>query len=1027
MFLNKPKFYIIITMDDNFILLSRAIKENKWLNIEYKNSKEEITNYRIYILDINPKTKKASCYIFNDAKSFDSIKGYIDLTKIISASVLDMTGGDYKTNQALIKKIEGNPLDFAFLKFSNFNRNVLRYYEECYELDNDPYIDSKVLIEGLDHESFKKSGYVKLNEIQEKTVLRLIKRSNKNNKLNSLEYIVFALLSYEIRSKTYLVAYKNILFNPDTKVLYLDNEIRFNNTLLINGMRNSLFEILEDDVDNFINLYLKDPFEGTNFLDAHLENRGITNTLPDFIILKRNVNIHLDKVFNGIEEEYLSNSLYAPLKAFFGSLSKANYRRSKEPSIVIYDDRVNINQIDVVYNAMKYPVTYVQGPPGTGKTQTILNVVVSALFNSKTILITSDNNKPIDGILEKLHFVYKDTTYNFPFLRLGNMEDVKNAITTIKNLYNIKTRQKPIENLLLKIKDTNNEKNKDLVEKIHQNNEKEELGDIIKTYLNLYNIAPDSKFGNLLKETIDEYKSKYESINSVTNEDIENLYLKASDDLKMKEYFYFKSLQYINNLHKPKYEELIDICNQEDLDKAAIELNKYISNSDNLKLLTDAFPIILTTTSSSYRLGDGKFKFDLVVIDEASQCNVCRSLIPISKAKNLLLLGDPRQLKPVIVLDERLNKTLMKKYHVHEEYSYSSNSILNLMLNVDSVSKFIFLQYHYRCGKRIINFSNKRYYGNELNLDYLKNSGDLELLDIKTHNNINLRNTNIDEGIAIINYIKHNNLKDAMIITPFVHQKDILKDLLNKNNIEDVDVGTIHSLQGSEKNTIILSSAISLKTSKRTIEWINNNKELINVGLTRAKNKFVFACDTEALLVNSEDKNNDLITLVNYIKGNGTFEVAPALKSITFDRSNNSLNEQDFNKTIGQFCSVYKDYKSIKGVPFKEIFKDNELFKNCDCEFDFVLYHRKSIFSPTYIPLIAIEVDGGEHFVDENRQYYDSLKVKVCNEMGIKLIRIGNRFRKRYEEIKRLIFAAQKAKNYKQLQLNLDNESNEEE
>ena len=28
----------------------------------------------------------------------------------------------------------------------------------------------------------------------------------------------------------------------------------------------------------------------------------------------------------------------------------------------------------VIYNSMKYPITYVQGPPGTGKTQTILNV-----------------------------------------------------------------------------------------------------------------------------------------------------------------------------------------------------------------------------------------------------------------------------------------------------------------------------------------------------------------------------------------------------------------------------------------------------------------------------------------------------------------------------------------------------------------------------------------------------------------------------------------------------------------------------
>ena len=370
----------------------------------------------------------------------------------------------------------------------------------------------------------------------------------------------------------------------------------------------------------------------------------------------------------------------------------------------------------------------------------------------------------------------------------------------------------------------------------------------------------------------------------------------------------------------------------------------------------------------------------------------------------------------------------MKKYSIRDEYSYTNNSILNLMLNVDSVSKFIFLQYHYRCGKKIINFSNKRYYGSELNLEYLKNSGDLKLLDIKSNpNNILERNTNYDEAKEIVSYIKRNNLKDAMIITPFVHQKELLKSLLNKEDIKDIDVGTIHSLQGSEKNTIILSSAISLKTSKRTIEWINKNKELINVALTRAKKDFVFACDTEALKINSEDKNNDLLTLANYMSSNGTSEVIPALKSLTIDRSNGSINEEEFAKTIGQFCSVYKDYKAERQISFEKIFKGSDEFKNCGYAFDFVLYYRKNMFSATYIPLIAIEVDGGEHLFDKKRQYCDALKVKKCREMGIKLLRIGNRARKHYEEIKRLIFAAQKAKNYKQLQLNLDNESNEDE
>ena len=35
----------------------RAIHERKWLSIEYKNGKEEITKYWIGIIDINPVKK----------------------------------------------------------------------------------------------------------------------------------------------------------------------------------------------------------------------------------------------------------------------------------------------------------------------------------------------------------------------------------------------------------------------------------------------------------------------------------------------------------------------------------------------------------------------------------------------------------------------------------------------------------------------------------------------------------------------------------------------------------------------------------------------------------------------------------------------------------------------------------------------------------------------------------------------------------------------------------------------------------
>ena len=63
-----------------------------------------------------------------------------------------------------------------------------------------------------------------------------------------------------------------------------------------------------------------------------------------------------------------------------------------------------------------------------------------------------------------------------------------------------------------------------------------------------------------------------------------------------------------------------------------------------------------------------------------------------------------------------------------------NNSILDVMRKHDNISKYILLKYHYRCGKKIIGFSNQRYYNNSLNLSAVSSIGELELMDIKNQN-----------------------------------------------------------------------------------------------------------------------------------------------------------------------------------------------------------------------------------------------------------------------------------------------------
>ena len=129
---------------------------------------------------------------------------------------------------------------------------------------------------------------------------------------------------------------------------------------------------------------------------------------------------------------------------------------------------------------------------------------------------------------------------------------------------------------------------------------------------------------------------------------------------------------------------------------------KYLGKTENIKKLQRIFPIIITTCISAHKLGEPEPTFDMVIMDEASQCNTAVSLVPIIRGENLMLVGDPQQLNPVILLDENVNKKLREKYNVANEYDYCKNSIYKTFLACDAVSDEVLLHNHYRCNEKII-------------------------------------------------------------------------------------------------------------------------------------------------------------------------------------------------------------------------------------------------------------------------------------------------------------------------------------
>ena len=96
----------------------RAVYEGKWLSIEYKNGKEEITKYWIGVVDINPIEKSMKVEGLHLSKyTTQELKIYID--SILSSSVID--GSYFHTTLKLKKDIKENPIKYQSIFHHNAN------------------------------------------------------------------------------------------------------------------------------------------------------------------------------------------------------------------------------------------------------------------------------------------------------------------------------------------------------------------------------------------------------------------------------------------------------------------------------------------------------------------------------------------------------------------------------------------------------------------------------------------------------------------------------------------------------------------------------------------------------------------------------------------------------------------------------------------------------------------------------------------------------------------------------------------
>lgn len=254
-------------------------------------------------------------------------------------------------------------------------------------------------------------------------------------------------------------------------------------------------------------------------------------------------------------------------------------------------------------------------------------------------------------------------------------------------------------------------------------------------------------------------------------------------------------------------------------------------------------------------LGLDLIEFDIAIIDEAGRATAPELLIPILRAKKVILIGDHNQLPPTV--DKKLLKKLeedSEKNLSFEDLEILEKSFFEELYEKIPESNKMMLNEQFRMPEQIGNLISTLFYNNSVKNGHIKDTtnfidskaiirwldvdGEHKLEETSSYNELEVKKI-IDLILIIEKSLQKNNTnKSVGIITPYSSQKrrirENLKDLKDLN-ISNLKVDTVDSFQGEESDIIIYST---VKT-KGNISFLIDKKRL-NVAISRTKENLFF-------------------------------------------------------------------------------------------------------------------------------------------------------------------------------------------
>lgn len=758
------------------------------------------------------------------------------------------------------------------------NGSYFNYLKECYELDTKTInvsnffakkVESRVWIDGKDEVLNGSLPYLPIKDEDAHEIVENLSYYSKEKSLYSFAHFIVGRAHGNRVCAPVIFIPSEIIQEDGFSYAQLNQSQKFLNYNFLNTLKKEGSPPLEEMFD----FLFKSPVIDFNVsariadvLEEHFDDidaEGI-RFFPEFISEKKIKSKRPKQGFQAFAGMGLGLVRYSSktlgiitelnelmnCDAYSGALTSVRSNVVIEDNEELKDTRVpsilSESQRKAIYNSLHYSKSIVVGPPGTGKSFTIANVAIDHILHEKSVLVVSKTDEAVDVVLEKL----TDLGLGDAAMRPGKHTYAREMKKRIKLILmksyrsGMETRTRAANAMSYDLAQAGKKLEKDFDE-------------IIKKEFawgeRLYKIRNRKNLIAKLKSQYIKWKTKLGKPHWSISEDYYfNKEKLLSYHKKLAVFSYEEQLHRFLLMHRNHLSGFLKAISAYSLSKQEL-----LFQTLDFSRLLRTFPIWLCKLSDLYEaLPLQRDLFDLVIIDEASQVDLATVMPALQRAKKVMVVGDPNQLRHFSFVSRGQQEILKRKYNLGglnpELLKYRDVSILDLCFEQStSNDEVVFLDEHFRGNEELMAFSNKAFYGDQLKVIkslpvHKYQSLWVDRCDgVRTEDGINEKE--IDQVIARINAISKmasiTNTKTSIgVLSPFRKQSErmverirteIGSDTIKKHRIM---IGTPYSFQGNERDEMIISWCVDEQTHPAAYRYLNS-PEVFNVAVTRAKQR----------------------------------------------------------------------------------------------------------------------------------------------------------------------------------------------